>query len=170
VPPWSDLAVLLGLVLSTGWWIARLRLRGFRGGLFAAAAAVGFLGLTLIVTMTAHCLDVLSRLVIGTGYDGATFVYDFRTYSLLLLGTVLISVGVRLLRIASVVGTSADVRGPALRALLAVLALVAPLIPIQAFFAIPLTAIAGVAMLLVLWRVHPVVRPADTGVATAIPG
>jgi hypothetical protein len=167
MPPWSDLAVLLGIILSTGWWMVRQRRRGLRGGRYAAAAAVGFLGLTLVVTMTAHCLDVLSRLAIGTGYDGAPFVYNFRTYSLLLLGAVLIAGGVRLLHVASFIGTPVDARGPAVRSLLAVLALVAPLIPVQGFFAIPLSAMAGVAVPLVLWQVRPVTRPAEPVVAVA---
>jgi hypothetical protein len=171
VPPWSDLVVVFGIVLSTGWWMARLWRRGLRGGRYVAAAAVGFLGLTLVVTMTAHCIDVLWRLAAGTGYDGEAFVYNFRTYSLLLLGTVLIAVGVRLLRVSSSIGASPDARGPALRAILTAFALVAPLIPIHGFFAIPLSAMAGVAMFLVLWRVHPVARPAETVLAVAaIPG
>ena len=167
MPPWSDLAVLFGIILSTGWWMARLRRRSARGGRYAAAAVVGFLGLTLVVAMTAHCLDVLSRLALGTGYDGAAFVYDFRTYSLLLLGAVLIAVGVRLLRVSSSIGTSTDARGPALRAILAALALVVPLTPIHGFFAIPLSAIAGVALFLVLWRINPATRPVEAVEAMA---
>jgi hypothetical protein len=162
VPPLSDLAVLLGTFVSTGWWMLRLRRRGLRGGRYAAASAVALLGLSLIITMTAHCLDVLSRLAIGTGYDGAAFVYDFRTYSLLLLGTVLIASGARLVRVSHRIGASAvEARAEATRALLVVLALVAPLVPIQGFFAIPLCAMGATAMLLVLWCVRPVDRPAQ---------
>jgi hypothetical protein len=154
--PWSDLAVLLGIVTSTACWVRLLRRRGFRGDRFAVSAAVAFLGLVLIVTMTAHCLDVLSRLVIGTSYDGAPFVYSFRAYSLLLLGVVLIGSGLRLLRISLAIGApTADMRGQAIRAVATVLLLVAPLIPIQGFFAIPLSVLGGVSLLLVLWRMQP---------------
>jgi hypothetical protein len=171
VPPWSDLVVLFGIVLSTGWWVARLRRRGLRGRRFAAAAAVGLLGLTLVVTMSAHCLDVLSRLAPGTGYGGAAFVYNFRTYSLLLLGAVLIGGGVRLLRVSPSIGASPDARGRALRAILTVFALVGPLIPIHGFFAIPLSLMAAIALFLVLWGAPPVLRPAETVAAVAaIPG
>jgi hypothetical protein len=58
-------------------------------------------------------------------------------------------------------GTFANVRGPAVRAILPVLALVVPLIPIQGFFAIPLSALAGAAMLLVVWRLRPIARPVE---------
>jgi hypothetical protein len=170
MPPWSDLAVLIGIVASTGWWMRRLRRRGLRAGRYAAASAVGFLGLTLVIMMTAHCLDVLSRLAVGTSYQGAAFVYDFRAYSLLLLGVVLIACGTRLLRVSLRIGGSAtEVRVEAIRALLAVLALVTPLVPIQGFFAIPLCAIAGLAMLLVVWRVLPAARPAEPLLRTEAP-
>jgi hypothetical protein len=167
VPPWFDLVVLLGIVISTVWWTIRLRRRGLRGGRFAAAALVGFLGLALLFTMTAHNIDVLSRLVVGTGYDGAVFGYNFRTYSLLLLGSVLIAAGARLLSVSSSIGTQRDARGPAARVILIVLALVVPLIPIHGFFAIPLSATAGAAMLLVLWRVSPVTPATDPMMAVA---
>ena len=156
--PWSDLVVLLGIVTSIGWWMIRLRRQGLRGGRYAAAGVVGFLGLTLVITMTAHSIDVFSRLVVGTGYDGAAFGYNFRTYALLLLGSVLIAAGARLLSVAWSIGNRRDARGPVARPILVVLALVVPLIPIHGFFAIPLSATAGAAMLLVLWRLGPVTR------------
>ncbi len=152
MPPWSDLLVLLGIVASTGYWLRLLRRRGLRGGRFAVAAAVALLGLVLIFTMTAHCLDVLSRLLIGAGYDGKAFVYDFRVYSLLLLGVVLIACGVRLLRISLGTGAGSG------HTVTAVLILVAPLIPIQAFFAIPLTVLSGSVLLLILWLAEPAQR------------
>jgi hypothetical protein len=46
----------------------------------------------------AHCIDILTRLAIGRGYDGSVFSYDFRVYSLFLLGLVLVGAGVQLLR------------------------------------------------------------------------
>ena len=101
MPAWSDLLVLLAIGVSTGYWVRLIRRRGALGAGFAVASAVAFLGLVLIVTMTAHCLDVLSRLAIGAAYDGSAFGYNFP------LGTVLV--------------------------------LVTPLIPIQGFFAIPLS-------------------------------
>jgi hypothetical protein len=157
MPPWSDLAVLLAIIVSTGYWVRLLRRRGLRGGGLALSSAVAFLGLVLIVTMTAHCLDVLSRLAIGTGYDGLAFVYNFRVYSLLLLGVVLIACGLRLMRISLVIGArTPEIRGQAVGAVATVLILVAPLIPVQGFFAIPLTALSAGLLVLVLWRVRPV--------------
>jgi hypothetical protein len=89
---------------------------------------------------------------VGTGYGGAAFVYDFRVYSLLLLGVVLIGTGIRLLYAA--VGLSRRVpgaRGTALRTLGIVLAIVAPLIPFQAVFAISLSVLSGFGLLLAAW-------------------
>jgi hypothetical protein len=170
MPPWSDLVVLLGIFVSTGWWMLHLHRRGLRGGRYAAASAVAFLGLALVLTMTAHCIDVLSRLAVGTGYDGAAFVYNFRTYSLMLLGAILIACGARLVRVSLLIGASGtEARVQAIRAVLMVLALVAPLIPIQGVFAIPLCVVAGVAMLLVLWHVRPTARPAEAAPAAVAP-
>lgn len=170
MPPLSDLAVLLGILVATVWWIVRLRRRGLRGGRLAAASGMAFLGLVLVVTMVAHSIDVLSRLLIGTGYDGAAFAYGFRTYSLLLLGAVLIACGTWLLRLSLLVAASPlDGRRRAVLAVLTVLALVIPLVPIQGFFAIPLSAIAAVALLLVLWQLRPLRAPAAPGLSAAKP-
>jgi hypothetical protein len=69
---------------------------------------------------------------------------------------VLIGSGLRLLRISLAIGApTADMRGQAIRAVATVLLLVAPLIPIQGFFAIPLSVLGGVSLLLVLWRMQP---------------
>jgi hypothetical protein len=170
MPPWSDLLVLLGITVSTGYWVRLLLRRGLRGRGLALSSAVAFLGLVLIVTMTAHCLDVLSRLAIGTGYDGRAFVYNFRVYSLLLLGVVLIACGLRLLRISLAIGAQTrPIWGPAVGALATVLILVAPLIPIQGFFAIPLSALSGVLLFLVLWRAQPAGTPPERVLVESLP-
>jgi hypothetical protein len=41
MPPWSDLVVVSGLVISTGWWTVRLRRRGLLllGWVLTAAGA-----------------------------------------------------------------------------------------------------------------------------------
>jgi hypothetical protein len=150
--PWSDIAVLIGVVFSTMYWMRMLRQRGVRGQRFVASGIVGFLGLVLIVTMAAHCLDVLTRLAIGRGYDGSVFGYDFRVYSLFLLGLVLIGVGVQLLRASLALCVSApNATGLTLGRVGIVLVIVTPLIPIQAFFAISLTVLSGVTFILVVW-------------------
>jgi hypothetical protein len=160
MPPWFDLVVLLSIVVSTGWWMALLGRRQARGGRFLTASAVGFVGLALIATMVAHCIDVLSRLAVGTGHDGGPFTYNFRTYSLLLLGVALIASGAHLLRASLLMGASATgARADAVRGLLTVLLLALPLVPIHGFFAIPLSAIAGAAMVAVLWQAPPAPNP-----------
>lgn len=171
MPPWSDLLVLLGITVSTGYWVRLLRGRGLRGRGLALSSAVAFLGLVLIVTMTAHCLDVLARLAIGSGYDGRPLGYNFRVYSLLLLGLVLIACGLRLLRLSLAIGAQTrEMRGPALRALATVLILVVPLIPIQGFFAIPLSALSGVLLLVVLRRAQPGETPPERVLAESQSG
>jgi hypothetical protein len=150
--PSTDVAVLLAIGLAATAWLRWLWRSGVRGRRFAMCGWLGFLGLVLIIMLLAHCLDVLSRLYVGTGYGGAAFVYDFRVYSLLLLGVVLIGTGIRLLGAA--IGLSRRVpgaRGTALRTLGIVLAIVAPMIPFQAFFAISLSVLSGFGLLLAAW-------------------
>jgi hypothetical protein len=150
--PWLDFAVLITIGLTTAVWVRWLWRRDIRGRALAASAWLGFVGLALVVMLLAHCLDVLSRLYIGTAYTGGAFVYNFHVYSLLLLGALLIWSGVQLLRDA--VGLSRQdppARAGALRTLGLVLAIVLPLMPFQAFFAILLSVLSGIAALLVAW-------------------
>ncbi|HEV2736807.1 MAG TPA: hypothetical protein VGV85_18350 [Longimicrobiaceae bacterium] len=147
--PLADIAVLLSIAISTPALVVLLRRRGLRGRRLFSAGLVGFYGVVLVVTMTAHCIDIFSRLCVGKGYDGAAFTYDFRVYGLMLLGVLLIACGARLLRSALEAGHADAARGTAARTTLLVLAVVAPLIPIHSFFAIPLTAL-GVLTLVVL--------------------
>lgn len=150
--PSSDVIVLLAIVLATTVWVVRLWRRGVRGRRFAISGWLGLLGFVLVVALTAHCVDILSRLVAGSGHDGAVFTYNFRVYSLLLLGVLLIGAGVNLLRAA--LGLSrgmASARRSALRTLAVVVAIMLPLIPFQAFFAVPLGVLSAVTLPLVAW-------------------
>ena len=151
-----DLAVLISIVLLTAYWTRLLWRRDARGRILVSALAAAFLGIVLVATMTAHTLDVLSRLWIGTTYQGGTFPYSFRAYSLFLLGAVLIAAGTQLLG-ASLGLASASERAyrGALMWIAITLLLVLPLVPIQRFFAIPLSVLAGVVMLLVGWFARP---------------
>lgn len=149
--PLSDIAVLLSIGVSTPALAALLWRRGVRGHRLLTSLWVGFVGLVLVASMVAHCVDVLSRLAIGTGYGGEAFVYNFRVYSLMLLGAVLIAAGAALLRVAPGLSTGdASARKSALRTDLVVLAMVAPLIPIHAIFATALTVLAVVTLVVLL--------------------
>ena len=151
MPPLSDLAVLAAITLATILWVRWLWRRGVRGRDLLASGWLGFLGLVLIVTLLAHNVDIASRLIVSRGHDGPAFGYNFRFYSLQLLGVVLIGCGVQLVRAAAGLGLgNPAARGSAMRTLALVLLVVVPLIPIQAFFAIPLSVLGAVALLLVL--------------------
>ena len=150
--PSSDLIVLIAIGLGATAWVVWLWRNGVRGRRFAISAWLGFLGLVLVVALAAHCIDILSRLYAGTGADGGVFTYNFRVYSLLLLGVMLIGAGINLLRAA--LGLSrgmASARRSALRTLGLVVAIVLPLIPFQAFFAVPLGVLSAVTFPLVAW-------------------
>ena len=150
-----DNVVLASLVIATAWLIVRLRRRGARGRRLAVSGAAAFYGALLLITMTAHTGDIVSRLWIGTGYDGKPMAYGFRVYGLFLLAAVLMGCGGVVLRAALALGAGDDAaRRAATFGAVATLAVVAPLVPIQPFFAIPLTGL-GVLLVAVLWLVAP---------------
>jgi hypothetical protein len=150
--PSIDLAVLVCIVAGIAVMSVRTWRRGARRGRLAAAIAAAIYGVVLTVSMTAHNVDILSRWYIGERYDGTPLVYDFRLYSMFLLGAVLTVCGARLLQASAAIG-SGDARGRSMAAWAAGCALTAvvPLIPIQSFFAVPLSVLgAGVMLLLLL--------------------
>ena len=111
--------------------------RGARGGHLLAAGFALFYGATLVVMLGAHCADVLynaalgSRSVMGAGAFGV----NWRTYSLLLFGVLLIRFGVACVRGGlALAGGDRGARRDVLRAAATVLLLVAPLVGVHAFF------------------------------------
>ena len=93
-----DIAVLVSVAVGTAVLAYLIRRWGTRGRRFWETLWLGFFGLFLVISMVAHCLDVLSRLALGTSYAGEPFPYNFRVYSLFLLGAVLIALGLQLLQ------------------------------------------------------------------------
>ena len=151
----SEIAVLLVITLGSVWFSRTLWRMGARGWQYAVAWSVRFLGLVLVTTMAAHLLEVMSRILVGLSFQGSPFPYDFRAYSLLLLGAVMVAVGAYLIHVAGVIGRGDNrARRDALRGVLVVLLLVVPLIPIQAFFAVPLSIIGGISLGLTLASVR----------------
>jgi hypothetical protein len=150
----SDKLVLIAIGIATAALVPILRRRGAGGGRLLVGAWVGFHGIVLIAMMSGHCLDIASRLYIGRGYDGAAMTYNFRVYSLFLLGGLLIACGVQLVRAALATAVSvARGRRRALRAASIAVFVVVPLLPIQLFFALIHTVLAAVTLLtLVLAR------------------
>ncbi len=157
-----DHVVVALIGLGTIVFIGHMRRRGARGRRWFAGGVVGMLGIVLVVSMSAHCVDVVGRLLAGTGHDGEPFAYDFRAYALLLLGLVLIRLGADLLRACLRLGRSEpSARAGALRATALVLFLVVPLIPLQRFFAIPLTVLSTTTLLVLAWLGVSVRAPAQ---------
>ena len=144
----SDKIVLILIAIATLGLVAILRRRGARGAPLLIGAWVGFHCIVLTTMMAGHCFDIASRLYIGRGYDGTSITYNFRVYSLFLLGGLLIACGVELVRAAlAIAAGAAGVRGRALRAASVALLVVVPLLPIQLFFALLHTVLAAVTLL-----------------------
>lgn len=138
-----DIAVLVSVAVGTAVLAYLIRRWGTRGRRFWETLWLGFFGLFLVISMVAHCLDVLSRLAIGTSYAGEPFPYNFRVYSLFLLGAVLIVLGLQLLQqVRDFARWNAAARSDALRTTSLVLAVSVPLLPVHAFFAVIVTTLA----------------------------
>jgi hypothetical protein len=125
---------------------------GARRGRFAALLFAAFYGWTLVVMLAAHCADVTYASVLHTPSfgDQRPMTYDWRTYSLLLFGAILIRQGVRSMAAARAMARGDDAaRGEALRATGLVLALVLPLIPVHAFFGWLISGASALTLLVV---------------------
>ena len=148
--PTSDIIVLLGTPIATIALIVRLYRLGARGRLLGAAAWMTFFGVALTLMMTTHCIEVIANTVRGGGttMTGGPWRYDFRVYSLLLMGFLLLGLGVRVVGLTTALGRGDGVaRRHALRTSAMVLALTAPLIPIHAFFGWIVSVLAAISLL-----------------------
>jgi hypothetical protein len=126
---------LLALYASTGasiWFAVRARKRGARA--LATVGAVAFFSGALIASLGgAHTLAV-----VGRALRRPSFVYDFRLYSLVLLGVCQITGGVRCLSTSwSLVRGSAGAWKAALAATAWLLIVNVPLVPITGFAGLP---------------------------------
>ena len=123
---------------------------GQRGWRLAALAFVSLYGVGLVATMSAHCADIIHNLVLRNRslVDGAPFSYNWRTYSLLLFGVLLIDRGIRVLRAARrFAGGDASARTDILRNGAVVLAITLPIIPIQAVFGVLMSVWSSLALI-----------------------
>jgi len=123
--------------------------RGQRGWRLAALVFVSFYGVGLVVTMTAHCADIIHNLALRNhSMDGSPFAYNWRTYSLLLFGVLLIDRGIRVLRAARrfAAGDHAA-RTDILKGGALVLAITLPLIPVHAVFGVLMSVWSSLALI-----------------------
>lgn len=144
--PYIDLVVLVALV-ATFAACARLQWRrGARGRRLAAGLAAGFHGSALVVMLAGHCVDILYSVAVrNRSPDGSVFAYNWRTYSLLLFGVLLVRVGVDALRIATrLAAGDTAARADHRRVVALVLVIVAPTIPLHGLFG---GAISGLTVL-----------------------
>ena len=147
-----DLTVLLAILLGTGAAVRRLRRRGARRRALLLAGWAAFQGVALVAMMTAHSVEILYHLAAGHDtFAGTPWTYDFRTYSLLLLGAVLGAQGGWFLSLAPGLGAGdPEARRAAVRAKLVLLATVLPIVPVHAFFGVILGTMGGVGLLMLL--------------------
>lgn len=144
--------LVLGLVLASlvGSLAYQWR-RGLRSRRLAVTVFAMFFSLTVIVSMAMHDVDVLW----GLGHrspsmTGRPFAYDWRTYSLLLFGALMVWLGARSLRASLRMGRGdPGGRTDFLRLAAVMLAIVLPIIPINPFFG-PASSVASALALIVV--------------------
>lgn len=98
--------------------------------------------------MVAHSAEILYRTYSGgVTMEGVPWAYDFRMYALHLLGAVLAWQGVTVLRAVLTLSSAGSISGADVRrAVWITLAVVLPLIPIQAFFGVLLASLSVVSL------------------------
>jgi hypothetical protein len=118
------------------------------------AVWLSFYGMALVAMMTAHNVEILYRTIsTRVGVTDTDSSYTFRVYSLLLLGMLLTGAGVVCLRaIPGVIRGSTKAREASARASVFVLAIVAPLIPIQMVFGILFTGLSVLSVMVLVRR------------------
>jgi len=162
--PLTDLFVLLVIITLTITSTILLWRQGIRGRSLFAAAWLCFYGLVLTGAMLAHSGEVISRAVARASGSDFASIYNFRLYSLLLLPALLICAGVLCLRAAPSLGRgSVEARRTAVRASAVVLAIVAPLIPIQTLFGTLFTVLSILSLIVLTW-VSPTPKPVSAEV------
>jgi hypothetical protein len=136
------------------------RRRRAPGPLAAVGAIDLFCGLVILGLMALHLAAVVGRAVSGQGFGGdARFAYDFRFYSLLLLGVVIIIPGlVFALQARSLTEGDAGAWKRALWASGVLLLINVPLVPIQAFALDP--ALLATINIVALWAGRKQLRAA----------
>jgi hypothetical protein len=129
------IVLLIALIVATIVFAAAARRRRVPHALVALAAINLFCGGLVASLGTAHLLAVVGRALAGKGSGpGGTFVYDFRFYSLVLLGVLLLGASVACVTaVRSLARGEAAGRRVTCSAAVMLLALNVPLMPIEGF-------------------------------------
>lgn len=162
-----EFVLLIGTIVGTIGFAAAARRRRVPHALVAVATINLFCGAVIAQLGTAHLVAVVGRALAGKGSGpSGTFIYDFRFYSLVLLGVMLIAAAVACLTsVRSLTRGDAAGRRVAVSATVVLLALNVPLMPIQGF-AVGFSAFALVnlaALWLTRTRFHVSFGPAAAG-------
>jgi hypothetical protein len=156
--PHIDLAVIVVLVAGAiAMSIAHWR-RAHRGWRLAALIVVSIFGVALTAMMAAHCVDVVYKVVHASRsmVDGAAYTYNWRSYSLLLFGALLVDRGVRTLRaVLRFSGGDEARRRELARHAGFVLLLTLPIVPVHSFFGILMSAASTLALAAIATGLRP---------------
>jgi hypothetical protein len=98
--PYTDPIVLALLIVSLIGSLMYQWRRGLRGGRLAVVTFAMFYGLSVIVALGMHNVDVLHGLIrrLPSFRTGEPFAWDWHTYSLLLFGVLMVWLGARCVR------------------------------------------------------------------------
>ena len=150
--PYSDPIVLALLIVSLIGSLVYQWRRGLRGLRLAVVTFAMFYGLSVIVALGMHCVDVLYGLThrLESFRTGTTFVWGWHTYSLLLFGVLMVWLGVRCVLHAMGMGRGdAGARSEFLRLAGILLLIVLPIVWIQPLFGAAGSALSVIALLVV---------------------
>ena len=150
--PYTDPIVFGLLLLSLSGSLAYQWRRGLRGGRLAVVAFAMFYGLSVIVALGMHSVDVVYGLThrLTSFSTGRTFGWDWHTYSLLLFGVVMVWLGARCVRYALWMGRGdAGARTEFLRLAGVMLVVVLPIVWIQPLFGAAGSLLSAIALLVV---------------------
>jgi hypothetical protein len=150
--PYSDPIVLGLLIVSLIGSLVYQWRRGLRGLRLAVVTFAMFYGLSVIVALGMHCVDVLYGLTYRrvSFRTGKTFAWDWHTYSLLLFGVLMVWLGARCVWYALRMGRGdAGARTAFLRLAGILLLIVLPVVWIQPLFGVAGSLLSVIALLMV---------------------
>jgi hypothetical protein len=149
--PLSDRLVLLALAVGLAACTRYHWRRGVRGRRLLAVLVTSFYGLALVSMMSAHSAEIAYNTAAGSrAFDGSQFTYNWRTYSLLLFGALLVWQGAVCLATAARLGRGEPAaRATILRAAAVVLAVVLPTVPIHAIFGYLISGLSALTLVTV---------------------